>query len=210
MNQKRSSLTIGVLGFQGDVEEHVSSIQTGLAKTSQEGRVLLVKERKDLSQIHALVIPGGESTVIGGMLALRSMVKDLSEKMIQGLPILGTCAGLILLAKRVYDRVVGDTNQPLLGVLDVLVERNAFGRQRQSFQADFDIPKYGLTGYDGTFIRSPLIKEVGPHVDVLAKLDDHAIAVQQGTILATTFHPELSRNSIFHEELIKMASSRTL
>jgi 5'-phosphate synthase pdxT subunit len=210
MSHKVPHLTIGVLGFQGDIEEHVSSIRNAFGKTSYEGRTILVKERKDLSQIHALVIPGGESTVIGGMLAVRSMVNDLSERLMQGLPIMGTCAGLILLAKRVYDRVVGDTNQPLLGVLDVLIERNAFGRQRRSFQANFDIPKYGLTGYEGTFIRSPLIKEVGPHVDVLAKLGDNVIAVQQGTILATTFHPELSGNSTFHEELLKMASSHTL
>ncbi len=207
MSRHVSPLIVGVLGLQGDIEEHLSSIMTAFKKTSIEGRTLLVREHSDLSEIHALIIPGGESTVIGAMLAGRSMVKELSDRLMNGLPTMGTCAGLILLAKRVYDRVVGDMNQPLLGVLDVLIERNAFGRQRQSFHAEFDIPRYGLAGFNGTFIRSPIIKEIGPKVDVLAKLGTDVIAVQQGNILATAFHPELSTSSIFHEELIKMASS---
>ncbi|MCZ6648262.1 MAG: pyridoxal 5'-phosphate synthase glutaminase subunit PdxT [Thaumarchaeota archaeon] len=207
MTHPVSPLIIGVLGFQGDIEEHLLSTESAFKKASIKGHTLRVRERADLSKIHALIIPGGESTVIGGMLLGRSMVKELSDRLMDGLPTMGTCAGLIFLAKRVYDRVVGDMNQPSLGVLDVLVERNAFGRQRQSFQAEFDIPRYGLSGFNGTFIRSPVIKEVGPHVDVLAKLGDDVIAVQQGNILATAFHPELSMSSIFHEELIKMASS---
>jgi 5'-phosphate synthase pdxT subunit len=118
------------------------------------------------------------------------------------MPALGTCAGLILLSKKVLDRVVGNTNQPLLGVLDVVVERNAFGRQRESFEADLDIPTLGKKTFKGVFIRAPAIRETGPQVDVLAKLNEVTVAVQQHNMIGTAFHPELAGDTRLHEFFI--------
>jgi 5'-phosphate synthase pdxT subunit len=129
----------------------------------------------------------------------------LRRRIREGLPVMGTCAGLIMLARRVYDRVVGETGQPILGVLDVTVERNAFGRQRESFEVLIDLPALNIRNYKAVFIRAPAIIEVGPGVEVLASLGERPVAVRQESIFGTAFHPELSGNTVLHEELLKAA-----
>lgn len=200
-----SSINIGILGLQGDIEEHITSINSAFDDDSIDGQAIIVKNSYDLTKVHGLIIPGGESTVIGSLATTRSLLKDLGENIKNGLPILGTCAGLILLSKRTYDKVVGEKSQPILGVLDVVVERNAFGRQRESFEAEFHISKFS-SNFQGVFIRAPLIRQTGDGVDVLAKLGGNIIAVQQGNVVGTCFHPELSSSLIFHKYLIEMAS----
>ena len=118
-----SSINIGILGLQGDIEEHITSINSAFDDDSIDGQAIIVKNSHDLTKVHGLIIPGGESTVIGSLATTRSLLKDLGENIKNGLPILGTCAGLILLSKRTYDKVVGEKSQPILGVLDVVVER---------------------------------------------------------------------------------------
>ena len=119
------------------------------------------------------------------------------------MPVLGTCAGLIFLSNHIVQNS-SNTSQKLLGSLDIEIERNAFGRQRESFQSEFPIPKFGLDNFLGVFIRAPVIRNIGSNVEVIAKLDEDIIAVKQGNILATCFHPELSNNTIFHKYLIEL------
>jgi len=192
-------MRVGVLGFQGDLEEHLASTRIALEKKGLTGEVCLVKSTGHLEGIDALIIGGGESTVIGRMAAVNGTLASVRERVLGGMPVLGTCAGLVLLAGRAYDRVVGEIGQPLLGVLDVLVERNAFGRQRESFEADLEVPILGEERFRGVFIRAPLIKEMGPEVREMARLNDGVVAVQQANILATSFHPELTRDTRMHE-----------
>jgi len=124
-------ISIGVLGLQGDVEEHFSAIDLALTRSGAEGEAVLVNNVDDIKKIHALIVPGGESTVMGALFSIKGMMPRLRERISGGLPTLGTCAGMIMLAKRAYDRVVGETpNQTLIGTLDIAVERNSFGRQR--------------------------------------------------------------------------------
>jgi len=198
-------LRIGVFSFQGDVEEHLEAASNALEKMGVEGSVSRVKLAEELEGIDAIIIPGGESTVIGRLSGYRRSLEVLRSRILEGLPVLGTCAGIILLARRVYDRIVGETGQPVLGVLDVLVERNTYGRQRDSFEVEIDVPALGVRGFKAVFIRAPGILEAGEGVEVLAALGGKPIAVRQGNILGTTFHPELSGNLAFHEELIRLA-----
>lgn len=199
-------VTIGVTSFQGDVEEHLSATREALRRINAKGSVAPVKLAEEIEAADAIIIPGGESTVIGRLSSYTRALEVLKRKILEGTPVLGTCAGLILLAKRVYDRVVGETGQSVLGVLDILVERNTFGRQKESFEAQIDIPVLGLRDFRAVFIRAPGIIETGPKVEVLAHLNRRPVAVKQENILGTTFHPELSGSTAIHEELIKLAS----
>jgi pyridoxal 5'-phosphate synthase pdxT subunit len=128
----------------------------------------------------------------------------LKYKINEGLPVLGTCAGLIILAKRVQDKTIGKTKQKLLENLDITVERNAFGRQHESFETDLDIPSIGESPFKSIFIRGPIVKEIGKDVKILAKYNDKIVAVQQNNIIGTSFHPELTEDSRFHSYFIKM------
>jgi 5'-phosphate synthase pdxT subunit len=119
------------------------------------------------------------------------------------MPVLGTCAGLIMLSKRAYDKVVGETKQKLFGMLDVVIERNAFGRQHESFEVDLEIPILGRDLFRGIFIRAPIINNVGENVTILTKLNDKIVAVKQNNIIGTSFHPELSADRRLHELFIK-------
>ena len=194
--------TIGVLGLQGDIEEHLAASRLALEKMDLKGNALLVKTAESVEAIDGLIIPGGESTVMGGLSSPKQTFQTIQQKINDGMPVLGTCAGLILLSKKVLDRVVGKTDQPLLGVLDIVIERNAFGRQRESFEADLDIPVLGKKTFRGVFIRAPAIRETGPEVEVLSKLNEVTIAVQQQNIIGTAFHPELSGETRLHEFFI--------
>lgn len=202
-----SGTIVGVLGLQGDIEEHLAALDMARSKLGVEGESTLVKSLDDVKKIHALIIPGGESTVIGALSSIKGIMPALRERIDDGLPTLGTCAGMIMLAKKAQDRVVGETNQTLIGALDITVERNSFGRQGESFEADLKLNLPGSSGsFHGVFIRAPSVKSLGEGVKELARLDNNIVAVQQGKIIGTSFHPELSGSTLLHEYLIGLAN----
>ena len=178
---------VGVLALQGDVREHLRILET------LDVEAVPTKKPAQLGDIDGLVIPGGESTTIGKMAVRFDLLDPLRNSIDAGLPVYGTCAGMIFLAGAVTE---GD--QPLLGALDVVVKRNAFGRQNESFEADLDI-----TGLDdpfhAIFIRAPWIEKVGSEVEILSTVDDHPVMVRQGNLLATSFHPELTGDGRIHQ-----------
>jgi pyridoxal 5'-phosphate synthase pdxT subunit len=199
------SLKVGIISIQGDIEENSNAIRESFQELGIEGTIILMKDLCELDEIDGLIIPGGESTVIGMVLYLREVQSDLlKEKIKDGLPILGTCAGLIMLSKRVYDKTVGETKQELLKVLDVTIERNAFGRQHESFESELDIPYLGQRRFNGVFIRGPAITEIGNNVEIIAKYNNKIVAVRQNNILGTSFHPELANDNRFHTNLTKL------
>ena len=181
----------------------MAASRLALEEMDLRGNVLLVKTAKGIEAVDGLIIPGGESTVMGGLSSQKQSLQTIQQRIRDGMPVLGTCAGLILLSKKVLDRVVGQTNQPLLGMIDVVVERNAFGRQKESFEADLDIPTLGKKSFKGVFIRAPAVRETGPGVEVLCKLNEVIVAVQQHNIIGTAFHPELSGDTRLHELFVK-------
>ena len=145
---------------------------------------------------------------MGALSSIKGIMPALRERISDGLPTLGTCAGMILLAKKAQDRVVGETNQTLLGTLDITVERNSFGRQRESFEAELHLNLSGGSNFHGVFIRAPSVKSMGEGVKELARLDDTVVAVQQDNTIATAFHPELSGSTIVHEYLVGLTMKR--
>ncbi len=183
---------VGVLALQGDVREHIRILES-LGVAAME-----VKKPELLESMEALVIPGGESTTIGKLAVRFRLLEPLREAIGDGLAVYGTCAGMILLAGAVTE---GD--QPLIGALDVVVERNAFGRQNESFEADLDID--GLDDpFHAVFIRAPWIDKVGSDVEILSEIDEHPVMVRQGKILATSFHPELTGDGRIHRMLLDL------
>ena len=196
-------LTIGILGLQGDIEEHISVTEKSLTQMGLNGEVIWVKKVKDVERLDGLIIPGGESTVIGRLTDYGKVLKSVKKRIYEGMPVLGTCAGLIFLARKVYDRVVGEIEQPILGVMDVVVERNAFGRQRESFEVNLEILVLGEKPFKGVFIRAPAIREVGPEVKTLCRLNDVAVAAQQHNLIGVAFHPELTDDTRLHRYFLK-------
>lgn len=184
---------IGVLALQGAFREHISALRALGARTRE------LRRKGDLDGIGALVIPGGESTAIGKLLVDLDMLEPLRNAISGGLPAYGSCAGLILLC-----REIEQSDQPRIGLLDATVRRNAFGRQAQSFESD--LPVDGLVGgpFPAVFIRAPVISSVGPDVSVLARLGGNAVAVRQGNMLATSFHPELTNDARMHGYFLGM------
>ncbi len=199
-------IRIGVLALQGDVEENVNATLQAFKALGIDGSVVQVKYPEQISSINGIIIPGGESTVIGTLAALNGSLKALRDRIDEGMPVLGTCAGMIVLAKRAYDRVVGETRQKLLNMLDVTVERNAFGRQMDSFEAYLDIPLLGDKSFKGVFIRAPIVKDYASNVEVLARLNGKVVAVKQGNMIGTAFHPELADDARLHMHFIKMVN----
>ncbi len=199
-----SELNIGVLAVQGDVEENVRSTQTALEELEINGKVQTVKTPEQISEVDGLIIPGGESTVIGQLSLINGSLKKIKEKIESGMPVLGICAGLILLSKEAKDRIVGTTDQPLLELLDVQVERNSFGRQKESFEANVEMSSINIPKFNGVFIRAPTIIEVGDNVETISKFNDEIIAVKQDNILATAFHPELTADVSIHKYFLNM------
>jgi pyridoxal 5'-phosphate synthase pdxT subunit len=199
-----SNIKVGVLGIQGDIEENVLATTEALKKLNLRGTVESVRYSESIAELDGLILPGGESTVIGSLLSIQGKVfQTIEKKITEGMPVLGTCAGLIMLSKRTYDKVVGETKQKLFGMLDVVIERNAFGRQHESFEADLEIPVLGKEPFRGIFIRSPIVNNVGENVTILTKLNDKIVAVKQNNIIGTSFHPELSSDRRLHELFIK-------
>ncbi len=182
--------TVGVLALQGDFREHLA-VLSGMGVDTRPVRL-----PEHLEGLDALVIPGGESTTIGKLAVRFGLFDPLRQRIADGLPTLGTCAGLIFTSTAVTE---GD--QHLLGVLDVVVQRNAFGRQNDSFETSIDIDG---APFHAVFIRAPWVAKVGGAVDVLASIDDHPVMVRQGTILGTSFHPELTDDVRIHQMLLDL------
>jgi 5'-phosphate synthase pdxT subunit len=186
---------IGVLALQGAFREHCHALaQLGADPVE-------VRRRRELEGLDALVIPGGESTTIGKLMVSYHLLDDIHQLGAAGLPIFGTCAGLVMLAKEVCE---GD--QPLLGLMDIKARRNAFGRQVRSFEVPLEIPTIGADPFHGIFIRAPWIESAGPGVEILAAYDGHPIAARQNNLLVTAFHPELTDDLRLHRMFLEMAS----
>jgi 5'-phosphate synthase pdxT subunit len=188
---------IGVLSVQGAFAEHADV----LARVGAEP--VDVRTPRDLEGVDAIVLPGGESTTLGLVAQQSGLLDALRERLSDGLPALGTCAGMIVLARE----TTGGT-QPLLGGMDIVVRRNAFGRQRSSFETALDVPAMGAGPVDAVFIRAPWIESAGPGVEVLAEHAGHGVAARQGDLMVTAFHPELSGERRFHEWLVARARER--
>lgn len=191
---------VGVLALQGDFREH-AHVLAGLGAS-----VSLVRRPEELAEVDGLVIPGGESSVIDKLARMFGLAEPLREAIAAGLPVYGTCAGLIMLADTVLDAIEG---QQSFGGLDVVVRRNAFGSQNQSFETELDIPALGAAPVRAAFIRGPVVESVGPDATALARLDDgRVVAVEQGNLLGTSFHPEITGEHRFHEYFLEKVRTR--
>ena len=194
-------MRIAVIGVQGAVEEHVIATKRALRKMGIDGEVVATRRHGVVSKSDAVIIPGGESTTISRLMFRDSIAKEVIDLANEGKPVMGTCAGLILLSKH-GDEQVERTRTKLLGLLDVWIKRNAFGRQKESFQVKLDVKYIGK--FDAVFIRAPAIIKVGKGVDVLARFEDYIVAVQQDKILGLAFHPELTDDTRIHEYFISL------
>ena len=201
-----SELDIGILALQGDVAENYMSTMEAMNELGIDGSVSQVKTPDQISALDGLIIPGGESTMMGQLSITNGAMNSLKEKIESGMPVFGICAGMILLAKNSKDRVLGATEQPLLDALDVEIERNSFGRQKDSFEAEISLEPIDIPSFQGVFIRAPAVLRTGAGVEILGKFNEKIIAVKQGNILATSFHPELTRDVSLHKQFVKMVA----
>ncbi len=185
---------IGVLGLQGDFAEHLATLRRlGVEAVD-------VRRAEQLDEVDALIIPGGESTTIGKLAERYGMIPKLRDRVAGGMPVWGTCAGEIFIAKDVPGHP-----HPLAALMDIVVERNAFGRQLDSFEADLDVRGMSGPPFHAVFIRAPKITDTGKGVDVLATLDDGTVvAAREGSLLATSFHPELTSDDRFHRYFLSL------
>ena len=183
--------TIGILNLQGDVSEHFEATKKAVGNIDKNISILMVKTSADVSKCDGIIISGGESTVIGKLMEETGIKRSIVS---QNIPVMGTCAGLVLLGKKT------DYEQPLLELIDMEVKRNGFGRQRVSFEDEIKI--FGQK-FKGIFIRAPYIEKVGENVDILSKYNERIIAVRSGKHIATAFHPELTGDTRIHEYFIK-------
>jgi 5'-phosphate synthase pdxT subunit len=191
-------VSVGVLALQGDVREHLAALEAAGA------RAVPVRRPEELDQVDGLVIPGGESTTIGKLLEIFGLLDPLRKKVADGLPVFGSCAGMILLADDLLD---GRPDQPTLAGLDMTVRRNAFGRQVDSFEVELDVEGVDGGPVHAVFIRAPVVERTGENVQVLARVEGRTVAVRDDRRLATAFHPELSGDSRMHAMFVEMVSS---
>jgi 5'-phosphate synthase pdxT subunit len=187
-----------VLALQGDVREHLTTLRDCGAEADP------VRTQTDLEGVDALVLPGGESTTMSRLLHVFGLEAPLRERLAAGMPTLSTCAGLILLSREVLD---GRPDQLALGVLDVSVRRNGYGRQVQSFEADLDVAPLGVAPFRAVFIRAPLIERTGPDVEVIASFDNNPVAIAQGPHLGLCFHPEMTEDPRLHRLFLERATA---
>ncbi len=203
LSTQRSALRVGVLALQGDFAEHIAMLHKLGAETVE------VRHPEQMAGLEGLVIPGGESTAIGKLAELYGLKQPIAALAQQGLPIYGTCAGMIMLSRDIGDTaaLIEGRPQSLFGVMDVKVRRNAFGRAIDSFETSALIPALGEPPFPMVFIRAPYIESVGEGVDVLAKLveqDAPIVAARQRNLLVSAFHPELTEDTRFHAYFLKM------
>lgn len=198
--QPGSRPRIGVLAVQGAVSEHEAALADVGARTSR------VRLPGELDGLDGLVIPGGESTTLGLVAGRSGLLDALRSAVGSGLPVLGTCAGMIMLA----DGIEGSADQPLIGGMDITVRRNAFGRQFQSFEADVAVPAVGQPPMRGIFIRAPWIERVGPSVEVLAEHAGHPVAARDASRVVAAFHPELTDDRRLHRLFVEGVRQGTI
>jgi 5'-phosphate synthase pdxT subunit len=185
--------TVGVLAVQGDVAEHLDALERSGARASA------VKTRAELDAVDALVVPGGESTTVIRLLDRFGLAEPIVRRVRQGMPFWGTCMGMIVAAHE-----VAGIEQPTLDLIDVTVRRNAFGRQIASAEVPLQIPALGEKPFPAIFIRAPWVERAGPGVNVLASLDGRGVFVREGNVIATSFHPELTKDRRVHEYFVRM------
>jgi 5'-phosphate synthase pdxT subunit len=198
------TLRIGVLAIQGDVAENVSSLENSITELNQDATVNIVKTPEEIAELDGLIIPGGESTTIGQLSLVNGSLKEIKQKVESGMPVLGICAGMVLLANNARDKVMGKTEQPLFDFLDIDLERNSFGRQRESFEANISMDSIGISNYNGVFIRAPTITTASNDVEVLAKFNEKIVAIKKGNIIGTSFHPELTEDLAIHKYFVNL------
>ncbi len=208
---KKKEVQIGVLAVQGDVLEHVNMMNEVLEKKGIKSKTILVRKPEQIEQLDGLIIPGGESTVMSRLVSEmrfdNKLVNTIREKVKNGMAILGTCAGTIMLSKTSKDHVVKDFSQVILELMDIDVIRNKYGRQQVSFELPITIEGFGKQPFPGVFIRAPVITSVGKNVDILARNSEEIFAAKQGKLLAATFHPELTDDMRFHEYFFNLILS---
>lgn len=195
-----SNPVVGVLALQGDVREHLIALAVADA-TARE-----VRRPEELAEVDGLVVPGGESTTISKLAALFGLLEPLRARIADGMPVYGTCAGMILLADKILDPRSG---QETLGGIDMIVRRNAFGRQNESFETTVGVTGIEDGPVEGVFIRAPWVESVGARVEVLAEHAGHIVAVRQDNALATSFHPELTGDHRVHGMFVDMVRAAT-
>jgi pyridoxal 5'-phosphate synthase pdxT subunit len=184
---------VGVLALQGDVVEHVAAFERAGAHAIE------VRDATDLSRVDALIVPGGESTTVMKLLERADLAAPIVQRVRGGMPLWGTCMGMIVAA-----REIAGADQPSLGLIDITVRRNAFGRQNESAEVDLPIDALGPKPFPAIFIRAPWIERCGPQVELLAERDGHGVMVREGNVLATSFHPELSNDLRVHRYFLDM------
>ncbi|MGW8375816.1 pyridoxal 5'-phosphate synthase glutaminase subunit PdxT [Streptomyces sp. ODS28] len=189
---------VGVLALQGDVREHFAALEAAGAEARQ------VRRPEELEAVQGLVIPGGESTTMSKLCAAFGLLEPLRARVRGGMPAYGSCAGMIMLADKILDPRSG---QETVGGLDMIVRRNAFGRQNESFEADLDLAGVPGGPVRGVFIRAPWVESTGARTEVLASYDGHPVAVRQGNLLATSFHPELTGDHRVHALFAEIVAS---
>ena len=201
------SLTVGVLSIQGDVQENLVSTKSAIDELGIDGKVIAVRTPDEISQLDGLIIPGGESTTIGQLSLVNGSLKILKEKIQSGMPVLGICAGMIMLSNTANDRVIGKTDQPLLDIFDIKLERNSFGRQKQSFESDISLDSIDIPKFNGVFIRAPSVSDVGSDVEILSKFNDRIVAIKKGNVIGISFHPELTEDTSVHKYFINLVNN---
>ena len=190
-------MRIGVIAIQGNVSEHVEALERAIFDDAAPAEIFTIKHKGLVPTCNALVLPGGESTTLGRLLLREGIADEIRAMHAAGMPIMGTCAGLILLAKE-GDEQVRKTHQHLLGLMDTRVNRNAFGRQRESFETELELT-FLEAPYNAVFIRAPAITHAGKDVKVLGTIDNMIVAAEQGNLFALAFHPELTLDSRVHQ-----------
>jgi 5'-phosphate synthase pdxT subunit len=201
------SLNVGILSIQGDVQENILSTKAAFDELGIDGNIMPVKTPDEISKLDGLIIPGGESTTIGQLSLVNGSLKTLKEKIENGMPVLGICAGLIMLSKTADDRVVGKTDQALLNILDIKLQRNSFGRQQDSFESNISMDSIGIPKFNGIFIRAPSVSDVGSDIEILSKFNEQIIAVKKGNVIGTSFHPELTTDVSLHKYFVNLVNS---
>jgi 5'-phosphate synthase pdxT subunit len=198
------SVVVGVVAVQGAVTEHLEAFERAFKDSGKKGRAVQVRSPKDLDAVQALAIPGGESTTISKLLIKFGLFDCIIKRANEGMPVLGTCAGLVLLAKE-GDEEVERTNTRLLGLMDMAVDRNAFGRQKESFEAEITVELSGpewKKPFPAVFIRAPAITKVWGRCKALASVEGVTVLAEQDNIMAAAFHPELTHDSRLHRRLL--------
>ena len=194
-------ISIGIIGIQGAVSEHFTLMEKTLKEDNNQGKVITIKNKHEIDRIDALIIPGGESTTISKILHKSELYDAISKRIKEkNLPIMGTCAGCVILASKINDNI---NDVKLLSAMDIQVKRNAFGRQKESFEKNIEITGFSEL-YNAVFIRAPIIEKIWGNCEILAKLDDKIVMARQDNLLALSFHPELTDDLRIHKYFLDM------